>query len=68
MSNIVRAEELAELTDPYWLDSPVLGHGRTACECEDSEPSWGRAGALRLVLVGLASGLIVVGLAVALME
>ncbi|MFZ3573217.1 hypothetical protein ACOKM5_40435 [Streptomyces sp. BH097] len=68
MSDIVRAEEQAELSDPYWLDSPVLGHGRTVCACDGSEVSRNRAMALRLVLVGVASGLIVVALAVSLME
>ncbi|WP_425839761.1 hypothetical protein [Streptomyces fractus] len=68
MSNPVRAGEPAELTDPYWLDSPVLGHGPAICECDVSTPSWNRAATLRLVLVGLASGLIVVGLALALMQ
>ncbi|MGW2340449.1 hypothetical protein [Streptomyces sp. NPDC001661] len=68
MSDTVRAEETAELTDPYWLDSPVLGRGRTVCERGGSEPPRNRGMALRLVLVGVASGLIVVALAVSLME
>lgn len=68
MSDTVRAEEQAELTDPYWLDSPVLGHGRAVCDCHGSRPPRDWAMALRLVLVGVASGLIVVGLAVSLME
>ncbi|MFZ3555202.1 hypothetical protein [Streptomyces sp. BH055] len=67
MSNIVRAGEPAELTDPYWLDSPVLGHGTSTCTHDRPEPSRSREATLRMVLVGVASGLIVVGLAVALM-
>ncbi|MFD7292374.1 hypothetical protein ACFV9W_03730 [Streptomyces sp. NPDC059897] len=68
MSDTVRAEGQAELTDPYWLDSPVLGRGRTVCERDGSGPPRNREMALRLVLVGVASGLIVVGLAVSLMR
>ncbi|MFF3493340.1 hypothetical protein ACFYWS_18505 [Streptomyces sp. NPDC002795] len=68
MSDTVRAEEQAEPTDPYWLDSPALGNGRTACERDDSERRRNREAALRLVLVGLASGLIVVALALSLVE
>ncbi|MGD6748984.1 hypothetical protein [Streptomyces sp. BH105] len=68
MSDTVRAEQQAELSDPYWLDSPVLGHGHAVCECAGPEARRNRAMALRLVLVGVASGLIVVALAVSLME
>ncbi|MER5439890.1 hypothetical protein [Streptomyces sp. NPDC002790] len=68
MSDTVRAEEPADLTEPNGPDSPPLGHEPPPYECEGSRPPWSRAATLRLVLVGLASGLIVVGLAVALME
>ncbi|MFI5664757.1 hypothetical protein [Streptomyces sp. NPDC051684] len=68
MSDTVHAEEQAELTDPCWLDSPVLGHGVAACECHGDRSPGDRLAALRLVLVGLATGLIVVALAVTLTE
>ncbi|MFJ9082667.1 MULTISPECIES: hypothetical protein [unclassified Streptomyces] len=70
MSYTVRAEEeeQAEPIDADRLDSPGLGQGAPPYEGDDSRPPGGWLAALRLVLVGLASGLIVVGLAVALME
>ncbi|WP_266717771.1 hypothetical protein [Streptomyces sp. NBC_01016] len=70
MSNTVRAEEeeQSEPTDANRLDSPVLGQGPPPRECDGSRPPRNREAALRLVLVGLASGLIVVAFAVSLME
>ncbi|MGD6740688.1 hypothetical protein ACOKM3_02470 [Streptomyces sp. BH106] len=69
MSNTVRAEEeeQAEPIAANRLESPVLGQGPPPCE-DGSRSTGDWLAALRLVLVGLASGLIVVGLAVALME
>ncbi|MFJ8957277.1 MULTISPECIES: hypothetical protein [unclassified Streptomyces] len=67
MSDTARTQQLAELSEPYWMDSPVLRHGLSACACDLPEPPRNRVGALRSTLVGLAGGLVVLGLAVTLM-
>ncbi|MHC5260844.1 hypothetical protein ACYSUO_23425 [Streptomyces sp. UC4497] len=54
MSNAARTDEMAELTAPYWLDSPVLKHGSSPCRCDDLEPSQSDVAALRFIDVGVA--------------
>lgn len=68
MSNTAHADELAEPTDPYMLDSPAFEQGLSACACDRPTLPRHCGSPVRTVLVGLASGLIVVGLAVVAMR
>ncbi|MCX4831441.1 hypothetical protein OG785_36110 [Streptomyces sp. NBC_00006] len=69
MSHALHDEPLAELSAPYWIDSPLLQHGLGSCSCVHTPtPAPAHLSAtLRLIAAGLVSGLLVVVLAVAVM-
>ncbi|MFJ8932021.1 hypothetical protein ACIRLA_36255 [Streptomyces sp. NPDC102364] len=68
MSNTLRDAPLAELSAPYWINSPVLQHGLGSCTCDLTPTSVNSSAALRFIVAGLVSGVIVVVLALAVMR
>ncbi|MFJ8927386.1 MULTISPECIES: hypothetical protein [unclassified Streptomyces] len=67
MSHALHDEPLAELSAPYWIDSPLLQHGLGSCSCVHTPTRAHLSATLRLIAAGLVSGLLVVVLAVAVM-
>ncbi|MFJ9083844.1 MULTISPECIES: hypothetical protein [unclassified Streptomyces] len=67
MSHALHDEPLAELSAPYWIDSPVLQHGLGSCTCNLTPAPAHFSAMLRLIVAGLVSGLVVVVLAIAVM-
>ncbi|MFJ8955318.1 hypothetical protein ACIRO1_35030 [Streptomyces sp. NPDC102381] len=68
MSNTLRDAPLAELSAPYWINSPVLQHGLGSCTCDLAPAPANSSAVSRFNVAGLVSGVIVVVLALAVMR